>query len=114
MAFDLPGKTSKTRRLPSISVTHRKNQEVVIAIHNTGSYIPEEKINEIFKPFYINKSTGTGVGLALTKRIIDAHEGQINVMSDQYASTTFEVVLPTVTDTITKSAEQAEKNLCPQ
>ena len=54
---------------------------VVIKIIDNGPGIPEEKASQIFDPFFTTKPTGTGTGLGLTvvKKIIDLHEGRIEL-----------------------------------
>jgi two-component system, NtrC family, sensor histidine kinase AtoS len=52
-----------------------------IVISDTGYGIPEELKENIFDPFFTRKEKGTGLGLAISKRIIEAHNGSINVES---------------------------------
>jgi PAS domain S-box-containing protein len=51
-------------------------------IRNTGTKIPPDVIHKVFDPFYTTKESGTGLGLTLTKKIIDGHKGSISVKSD--------------------------------
>jgi signal transduction histidine kinase len=64
-----------------------------IMINDTGSGIPEEKMEMIFNPFYTDKNRGTGLGLAIVKNIIDSHHGSIAVESLPGESTTFTIEL---------------------
>jgi signal transduction histidine kinase len=64
-----------------------------IMINDTGSGIPEEKMEMIFNPFYTDKNRGTGLGLAIVKNIIDSHQGSIAVESLPGESTTFTIEL---------------------
>jgi two-component system sensor histidine kinase HydH len=64
-----------------------------IMINDTGSGIPEEKMEMIFNPFYTEKNRGTGLGLAIVKNIIDSHHGSIAVESLPGESTTFTIEL---------------------
>jgi len=73
------------------ALTHKK---AIVEITNTGSYIPLEKQEEIFVPFYTTKSNGTGLGLPIAKRIIESHDGDIKVESRPEKITTFIVELP--------------------
>jgi two-component system phosphate regulon sensor histidine kinase PhoR len=71
----------------------------MIAIHDTGKGIPPESLDRIFDRFYRvpaqeRAAMGTGLGLAITKRIVNAHEGTINVVSDLGRGSTFTVILP--------------------
>ena len=72
--------------------------QVVIDVSDTGKGIPKHKFKTIFKPGYTTKSRGWGLGLSLTKRIIeDYHNGRIFVLrSDPDKGTTFRIVLKKV------------------
>lgn len=65
-----------------------------ISVTDTGRGMTAQQIAQIFRPFYTTKPTGTGLGLSLVHRIIDEHEGQINVTSEPGKGSTFEVLLP--------------------
>lgn len=64
-----------------------------IEISNNGSPIPEDEIKNIFVPFVTYKKGGTGVGLALVKKVIDLHYGNITVSSNDDV-TSFTILLP--------------------
>ena len=66
----------------------------VIKISDTGIGIPKDEISKIFQPFFSMKERGTGMGLAICQRIINAHEGEIYVDSQVDKGTVFTVVLP--------------------
>ena len=68
-------------------------QKLQINIRDNGAGIPAEKVKNIFKPFYTTKNTGTGLGLAMAKRVIEAHSGSINLYSD-HSGTLFIVQIP--------------------
>ncbi|MGI8669274.1 MAG: sensor histidine kinase [Aridibacter sp.] len=67
---------------------------VKIEIKDTGNGIAEANLNKIFQPYFSTKETGTGLGLAIAKKIIDDHNGKIEVESEENVGTTFEVRLP--------------------
>ncbi|XOF32804.1 MAG: two-component system sensor histidine kinase NtrB [Candidatus Electrothrix sp. YB6] len=67
---------------------------VAIAITDTGTGMPEEKLQQIFIPFFTDKNRGTGLGLAITKNIVEQHGGKISVQSQEGEGTTFTVMLP--------------------
>jgi signal transduction histidine kinase/ActR/RegA family two-component response regulator len=73
--------------------------EVVLTLSDSGPGIPEEIQSRIFEPFFTTKDIGegTGVGLAVTHRIVEAHDGQIRVDSELGKGTTFTVSLPVST-----------------
>ncbi len=67
---------------------------IIVDIGDNGSGMDEEKVAQIFKPFFTDKHKGTGLGLAITKNIIDTHKGEIRVTSKPGEGTTFTIVLP--------------------
>ena len=69
-------------------------QNVIIEISDTGEGIPEDKLHNIFDPFFTTKETGSGMGLAVTYRIVKEHEGEIGVESEIGKGTTFKICLP--------------------
>ncbi len=72
----------------------------VVRFSDNGVGISQEEVQNIFSLFYRGEMKGTvegyGIGMALTKKIIDLHEGTINVLSDKGQGTTFLVNLPHV------------------
>ncbi|HNT36792.1 MAG TPA: ATP-binding protein [bacterium] len=66
---------------------------IYIIVEDTGTGIPEETLQNIFTPFFTTKTTGSGLGLATTKNVIDAHEGQIDVESRVGEGTVFRIAL---------------------
>jgi signal transduction histidine kinase len=67
---------------------------VKIEISDTGNGITEENLSKIFEPYFSTKETGTGLGLAIVKKIIDDHNGTIEVESASNEGTKFTVRLP--------------------
>lgn len=76
--------------------TGLSNDFVWIKIQDTGTGIPEDKINRIFDPFYTSKpvGSGTGLGLSLSYTIIEKHHGKIEVESTVGSGSTFTIRLP--------------------
>ncbi len=71
---------------------HPTNVRVEFA--DTGPGIPPEALGQIFEPYFSTKETGIGLGLALTKKLIEDHGGQILVNSEVGAGTVFIIILP--------------------
>ncbi|CAK8722537.1 Signal transduction histidine kinase, nitrogen specific [Candidatus Electrothrix aarhusensis] len=67
---------------------------ISLAITDTGSGMPPEKLEQIFIPFFTDKNRGTGLGLAITKNIVEQHGGEIAVESEEGIGTTFTVTFP--------------------
>ncbi len=65
-----------------------------IAVHDTGPGISPDEAAKIFEPFYTTKTTGTGLGLAVSYGIIQRHGGRITVSGAPNAGTTFTIALP--------------------
>jgi signal transduction histidine kinase len=65
-----------------------------VGITDTGGGIPPEILESIFQPFFTTKQSGTGLGLAVTRNIIEEHQGVIRVESQPGKGTTFTVLLP--------------------
>jgi PAS domain S-box-containing protein len=77
--------------------TAEHNEQVVeVAFADTGVGIPQEELSRIFEPFYTTKppGEGTGLGLAVAKRIVDFHNGRIDVESTVGVGTTFTIQFP--------------------
>lgn len=69
---------------------------VQITVTDTGSGMDEETREAIFTPFFTKKARGIGLGLAVTKRIVEAHHGTIEVVSAPSAGTSFTITVPAV------------------
>jgi two-component system sensor histidine kinase HydH len=70
--------------------------DIMILVADHGKGIQPEHLESIFNPFFTTRPDGIGLGLALVSKIIDEHQGRINVFSEPGAGTTFEIVLPKV------------------
>ncbi len=72
---------------------HKMNGDVEVIISDTGVGISRENLDKIFAPYFSTKQTGFGLGLAVTKKIIEEHQGSIDVQSEVGLGTTFTVKL---------------------
>jgi signal transduction histidine kinase len=87
---------------PSGTITvsgHSNSGELLIAVNDTGHGIRPAEIDHLFDKFYRSQTTeksvqGTGLGLAICKKIVEAHDGRIEVQSEVGIGTTFSVYLP--------------------
>jgi len=78
-----------------LSVTTRNSDNRFhIIIEDTGVGIAEEKIGRIFDPFFTTKSKGVGLGLALTKRVVEEHRGKVDFKSSEGKGSTVTITLP--------------------
>ena len=71
-----------------------EEKAVTLEVTDTGLGIPEEKLAQIFTPFYTDKNRGTGLGLAIAKNIVEKHRGSITVSSQPGEGSAFRVTLP--------------------
>lgn len=69
-------------------------ENVEIGVNDTGQGIAPGHLNKIFDPYFTTKKKGTGLGLAIVYKIIEAHGGNINVMSTLDKETTFIISIP--------------------
>ena len=68
--------------------------DLVIEIKDTGEGISKENISKVFSPLFTTKAKGQGLGLAVCKRIVEAHDGSITVESEFGRGATFKIVIP--------------------
>jgi signal transduction histidine kinase len=74
--------------------TDRRPGTAVVAVHNTGSFIPPDVRRRLFVPFFTTKPAGTGLGLAIAQQIVTALDGRIDVDSSPESGTTFTIEMP--------------------
>jgi signal transduction histidine kinase len=66
---------------------------VAVEISDTGMGMTDEKMEQIFTPFFTDKNRGTGLGLSISKNIVEKHGGSITVRSREGTGTTFTIIL---------------------
>jgi PAS domain S-box-containing protein len=71
---------------------------VELRVEDNGAGIPEDKLEQIFEPFFTSKGQGTGLGLSISQRIIEEHGGRVSVESEPGKGTCFTILLPAATD----------------
>jgi signal transduction histidine kinase len=82
---------------PHIEIEAGENlagNEVWVRVRDNGPGMDAERLQRIFSPFYTSKETGTGLGLAVSKKVVDAHGGSIEAHSEPGAGTSFLLTLP--------------------
>nr|WP_228035540.1 PAS domain S-box protein [Oculatella sp. LEGE 06141] len=69
-------------------------QQVCIQVHNSGEPIPPELLPKLTQPFQTTKPSGNGLGLAIAKRIVEAHHGELTIESAMATGTTVSIHFP--------------------
>ena len=72
----------------------RTEDSALISVQDTGVGIPEENLEKIFQPLFSTKAKGQGLGLAVCKRLVEAHNGSITFKSKVGEGSTFTVEIP--------------------
>ncbi len=67
---------------------------VRIDVEDTGPGIPKEVLEKLFTPFYTTKARGTGLGLAVVKKVIERHKGKVEITSVVGQGTCFKLYIP--------------------
>ena len=86
---------SSTSASAQISIrTARLPGQAEVCVSDNGPGIDNDKLDEVFEPFYSTKSTGMGMGLSIARTIIDAHKGQLSAERPPEGGTLFRLRLP--------------------
>jgi signal transduction histidine kinase len=93
-AINGAGTLATTTELVAADGQARDGRWMRIRISDSGGGITQENMRRLFEPFFTTKQNGTGLGLAVTRRIIEEHNGTIQVDSNPGKGTTFTVTLP--------------------
>ncbi len=84
------------------------NKTVHFSVGDTGMGIKKEDMDSIFRPLFTTKAKGTGLGLAVCKRVVTAHGGTIRFESELGVGTTFHIEFPENTSDSIESIATAE------
>jgi signal transduction histidine kinase len=82
------------RCVPARGAAGDPRQGVLVEVSDDGCGIPRENIGRVFDPFFTTKPRGVGMGLAIARKIVQAHEGEIVVESQEGKGTVMKVWLP--------------------
>jgi signal transduction histidine kinase len=75
-------------------VTRRDDSAVIIEVRDQGSGIPPEIRDKIFNLYFTTKRAGSGIGLAMSYRVMQLHNGALDFVTEMGRGTTFRLVLP--------------------
>jgi signal transduction histidine kinase len=74
--------------------TGLEGNRVVVRVRDTGKGIPERYLSKVFEPYFTLKPGGTGLGMCITKKIVEDHKGTISIESKEGVGTTVTITLP--------------------
>ena len=77
-----------------VMLTRARKPELQIVIANDGVPIPAELVDKVFEPYFTTKRSGTGLGLATVKKVVEEHQGQIRIASEPDKGTTLTILMP--------------------
>jgi signal transduction histidine kinase len=86
--------TDRPRSLRVTSDVTQDRSDVVITVDDSGTGIDDKDIDYIFEPFFTTKPTGTGIGLAISRSIIEAHGGRLQASRNVPHGMSFRIYLP--------------------
>lgn len=78
----------------SVDTQMYNEDNVIIRVIDRGCGIPKERLSKIGEPFYTTNEKGTGLGLMVSKRIIEAHNGKILIISEEDVGIIVDIILP--------------------
>jgi signal transduction histidine kinase len=79
---------------PQFGVAPKLAPTIVVDVSDNGPGVPPELSDRIYDPFFTTKVKGTGLGLGIVRKIVDAHDGRIDLTSSKTTGTRFRVTLP--------------------
>jgi signal transduction histidine kinase len=79
----------------SVAMRQTERDEVLVEVADRGTGIAESELEQVFESFYSTKSTGLGVGLAICRRLIEAHGGKLWASRREGGGAVFSFTLPT-------------------
>jgi C4-dicarboxylate-specific signal transduction histidine kinase len=92
-ALDAVGEVPEDRRRVQVSAAASRGG-VEIQVVDTGPGIPPAQVERLFEPFFTTKAAGLGLGLAISRSVVEAHGGSIRAAPARHGGTAFHVLLP--------------------
>ena len=94
--------TPSEERIISIR-TSRVENFAELSVSDRGPGIPEDKLKEVFEPFFTSKAEGMGMGLSIARTIVEAHHGRISAKNRDHGGAIFLIRLPLSKDDVAPS-----------
>jgi signal transduction histidine kinase len=91
-AIDALGGVAEGRRIDLY--IENGGKRATVRVRDNGCGIPPDKVERVFNPFFTTKEKGTGLGMAISKKIVEAHEGSIDLVSEAGRGTDLLITLP--------------------
>ncbi len=98
-AMDSVSELPVERRKVTVRAQHRANIELEVAVIDSGPGIAPERLDSVFKPFFTTKPGGLGIGLSITRMIVEAHGGLIWAENNAGTGANFRFTLPLAEET---------------
>jgi len=108
-AFDAVSAAEGGPREVFLSVLSADDGSVVISVRDSGQGIDAAVRQRIFEPFFTTKPDGTGIGLSITRSIIENHGGRLSVGSNPGRGVTFQITLPAASESSSPGAQHASQ-----
>jgi two-component system sensor kinase FixL len=93
--MDAMGKNPEAERELSVRVRARPAGRLEVSVTDAGSGLQPGEIGQLFEPFFTTKPNGMGMGLAISRTIIEAHGGKIRAENNPVKGAVFSFTLPT-------------------
>jgi signal transduction histidine kinase len=94
-ALDAMNAVTDRPRILGIRTSVDSSGSVLVAVQDSGIGLPQDQMDRLFDPFYTTKEKGMGMGLSISRSIVETHGGRLWATSDQGAGATFHFTLPT-------------------
>jgi C4-dicarboxylate-specific signal transduction histidine kinase len=112
-AVEAMGSVENRARNLAISTEQSQTNGVLVAVRDTGPGIDLQHIERVFEAFYTTKSTGVGMGLSISRSIIDAHGGRLWVDVNAPRGAVFQFTLPSAASKLTTSPRAVHQTAKP-
>ena len=93
-AMDAVEEVADTRRKVTVRAQRHGSGEIEVAVEDSGPGIAPDKLRRLFEPFFTTKANGMGIGLSISRTIIEAHGGRIWAENNAGEGATFRFTLP--------------------
>jgi signal transduction histidine kinase len=88
-----------TKRELTIKSKRTENEELMVSVSDTGMGLPPQQADQIFNAFFTTKSHGTGMGLRISRSIVESHGGHLWATDNPPRGASFHLTLPTKDET---------------